>query len=208
MDKKEIDSPKLTANFIIWICGVGGLLLLNFLGSFRLENYMNSEKFSTHNPTHKLRCLVRLPGTLGAPRFLLSRCKTQNAGCHGRGGFESRRPAILSKKIRQTSFTPSLSPFRRAVRSDYLTGVLLQPIMTRTDNERQLAYRALLRKWRSLRAVSRSLPSVSWAKIAVTLIDLPSQFSKRVTTWSCQRSVSSSLENQFSSNTNCFQFAR
>jgi hypothetical protein len=34
MDKKEIDSPKLTANFIIWICGVGGLLLLIFLAHF------------------------------------------------------------------------------------------------------------------------------------------------------------------------------
>jgi hypothetical protein len=28
MDKKEINSPKLTANFLIWICGVGGLVLL------------------------------------------------------------------------------------------------------------------------------------------------------------------------------------
>ena len=27
MDKKEINSPKLTANFLIWICGVGALLL-------------------------------------------------------------------------------------------------------------------------------------------------------------------------------------
>ena len=28
MDKKEINSPKLTANFLIWVCGVGGLLLV------------------------------------------------------------------------------------------------------------------------------------------------------------------------------------
>jgi hypothetical protein len=45
MDKKEIDSPKLTVNFIIWICGVGGAAAPDFLGSFRLENYMNPEKF-------------------------------------------------------------------------------------------------------------------------------------------------------------------
>jgi hypothetical protein len=30
MDKKEINSPKLTANFLFWICGVGGVLLLLF----------------------------------------------------------------------------------------------------------------------------------------------------------------------------------
>jgi hypothetical protein len=34
MDKKEINSPKATANFLIWICGVGGLLLLIFLAHF------------------------------------------------------------------------------------------------------------------------------------------------------------------------------
>jgi hypothetical protein len=34
MDKKEINSPKLTANFLIWICGVGGLLLVIFLAHF------------------------------------------------------------------------------------------------------------------------------------------------------------------------------
>jgi hypothetical protein len=34
MDKKEINSPKLTANFLFWICGVGGLLLLAFLGHY------------------------------------------------------------------------------------------------------------------------------------------------------------------------------
>jgi hypothetical protein len=34
MDKKEINSFKLTANFIIWVCGVGGLLLLIFLAHF------------------------------------------------------------------------------------------------------------------------------------------------------------------------------
>jgi hypothetical protein len=33
----------------------------DFLGSFRLENYMNPEKFQTRNPSHQLRCLVRLP---------------------------------------------------------------------------------------------------------------------------------------------------
>ena len=34
MDKKEINSPKLTANFLVWICGVGGLVLLIFLAHF------------------------------------------------------------------------------------------------------------------------------------------------------------------------------
>jgi len=34
MDKKEINSPNLTANFIFWVCGVGGLLLLALLGAF------------------------------------------------------------------------------------------------------------------------------------------------------------------------------
>jgi hypothetical protein len=34
MDKKEINSPKSTANFLFWVCGVGGLLVLIFLGHF------------------------------------------------------------------------------------------------------------------------------------------------------------------------------
>jgi hypothetical protein len=34
MDKKEINSPALTANFIIWICGVGVLLLFALLGHY------------------------------------------------------------------------------------------------------------------------------------------------------------------------------
>jgi hypothetical protein len=34
MDKKEINSPLLTANFLIWICGVGGLLLAYLLAHF------------------------------------------------------------------------------------------------------------------------------------------------------------------------------
>lgn len=34
VDKKEINSPKLTANFLIWICGVGGLLLAYLLAHF------------------------------------------------------------------------------------------------------------------------------------------------------------------------------
>jgi len=34
MDKKEINSPKLTVNFLIWICGVGGLLLFTCLAHF------------------------------------------------------------------------------------------------------------------------------------------------------------------------------
>jgi hypothetical protein len=31
MDKKEINSPKLTANFLFWIAGVGGVLLVALL---------------------------------------------------------------------------------------------------------------------------------------------------------------------------------
>jgi len=34
MDKKEINSPKLTANFLFWICGAGALLLVAFLAHF------------------------------------------------------------------------------------------------------------------------------------------------------------------------------
>jgi hypothetical protein len=34
MDKKEINSPKLTMNFMIWVGGVGGLLLFLFLAHF------------------------------------------------------------------------------------------------------------------------------------------------------------------------------
>jgi hypothetical protein len=34
MDKKEINSPKLTENFLFWICGVGGLLLLALFSPF------------------------------------------------------------------------------------------------------------------------------------------------------------------------------
>jgi hypothetical protein len=41
MDKKEINSPKLSVNFLIWICGVGRSAAPDFLSSFRLENYMN-----------------------------------------------------------------------------------------------------------------------------------------------------------------------
>lgn len=35
MDKKEINSPKLTANFLFWVCGVGGcVLLIGLLGHY------------------------------------------------------------------------------------------------------------------------------------------------------------------------------
>jgi hypothetical protein len=34
MNKKEINSPKLTANFLFWVGGVGGALLIAFLGHF------------------------------------------------------------------------------------------------------------------------------------------------------------------------------
>jgi hypothetical protein len=34
MNKKEIKSPWLTANFVFWFCGVGCLLLLLFLGHY------------------------------------------------------------------------------------------------------------------------------------------------------------------------------
>ena len=31
---KEISSPKLTANFLFWVVGLGGVLLVVFLGHF------------------------------------------------------------------------------------------------------------------------------------------------------------------------------
>ena len=34
MDKKEINSPKLTENFLFWICGVGGLLMVALFSHF------------------------------------------------------------------------------------------------------------------------------------------------------------------------------
>jgi hypothetical protein len=34
MDKKEINSPKLTANFLFRVCGVGGVLLVLLLAHF------------------------------------------------------------------------------------------------------------------------------------------------------------------------------
>jgi hypothetical protein len=34
MNKKEINSPLLTANFVIWFCGVGCLLLVFLLGRY------------------------------------------------------------------------------------------------------------------------------------------------------------------------------
>ena len=34
MDKREINSPKLTANFLLWVCGFGGSLLLIVLAHF------------------------------------------------------------------------------------------------------------------------------------------------------------------------------
>lgn len=34
MDKKEINSPWLTLNFLIWVGGVGGVLLFAFIGHY------------------------------------------------------------------------------------------------------------------------------------------------------------------------------
>jgi hypothetical protein len=34
VDKKEVNSPNLTANFLFWVCGVGGLLLCALLGHY------------------------------------------------------------------------------------------------------------------------------------------------------------------------------
>ncbi len=34
MEKKEINSPRLTADFLFWICGVGGLLIIALLGHY------------------------------------------------------------------------------------------------------------------------------------------------------------------------------
>jgi hypothetical protein len=43
MDKKEINSPKLIENFLFWICGVGGVILIGLyrsLRTLRLENLL------------------------------------------------------------------------------------------------------------------------------------------------------------------------
>ncbi len=34
MDKKEINSPKLTRHFLVWVCGIGGLLLAFLFAHF------------------------------------------------------------------------------------------------------------------------------------------------------------------------------
>jgi hypothetical protein len=34
MDKKEINSPRLTGDFLFWVCGVGGVLMIALLGHF------------------------------------------------------------------------------------------------------------------------------------------------------------------------------
>jgi hypothetical protein len=34
MDKKEINSPKLTEHFLFWICGIGALLLVILFAHF------------------------------------------------------------------------------------------------------------------------------------------------------------------------------
>jgi len=34
MEKKEINSPRLSADFVFWICGVGGLLIIALLGHY------------------------------------------------------------------------------------------------------------------------------------------------------------------------------
>jgi hypothetical protein len=42
MDKKEINSPNLTANFLFWVCGVGGLFAVRYVGTLRLEGFLRS----------------------------------------------------------------------------------------------------------------------------------------------------------------------
>jgi len=34
VDKKEINSPWLTARFLFWVCGVGGVAVLALLGHY------------------------------------------------------------------------------------------------------------------------------------------------------------------------------
>ena len=50
MDKKEINSPNLTANFLFWVCGVGGLLPLALLGAFALEDFLSGLKLTVSTP--------------------------------------------------------------------------------------------------------------------------------------------------------------
>lgn len=39
MDKKEINSPKLTANFLFWVCGIGGVLIFLLLAHYIWKIY-------------------------------------------------------------------------------------------------------------------------------------------------------------------------
>ena len=61
-------------------------------------NACRARFFSTHNPTHNMRCLVQLPRTLAVS----AACKLLNnlvpLLCHGRGrGFDSLRPRITRR---------------------------------------------------------------------------------------------------------------
>lgn len=40
MDKKEINSPTLTANFLFWVCGVGGILLIFLHAQSNLGDFL------------------------------------------------------------------------------------------------------------------------------------------------------------------------
>ena len=42
MDKKEINSPRLTANFLFRVCGVGGVLLIGLLGHYVWKIFLDA----------------------------------------------------------------------------------------------------------------------------------------------------------------------
>jgi len=63
MDKKEINSPKLTANFLFWICGVGGVLVFGDRGTATLDLSTDELQITTDEISDEQSLFG--PGSLG-----------------------------------------------------------------------------------------------------------------------------------------------